>query len=73
MKITLILTPTPDDPRPWTIRLRLALKYLLRAQRLNFIDYSMAETADESQVQKQKKAAEPDQDSARPATRKPRT
>ena len=67
MKITLILTPTPDDPRPWTIRLRLALKYLLRAQRLKCIDYSMAETADESQVQKQKKAAEPDQDSARPS------
>gem|GEM_PF-5501341 len=59
MRITLVLTPTPDDSRPWQIRLRLALKHLLRAQGLRCVDYRLSD-ADGSQADssKTKRAAD---------------
>ncbi len=67
MRITLVLTPTPDDSRPWQIRLRLALKRLLRAQGLRCVDYRLSD-ADGSQADSSKttRAADPGRDSARP-------
>ena len=49
MRITLVLIPTPDDSRPWQIRLRLALKHLLRAQGLRCVEYRLS-NADGSQA-----------------------